>query len=128
MEKSNSDTIDKVASLAGCTSVQVKRFIAHGLFDADRISEADVNGVRLVASFEQSGFPLDTIAQTFSREGISLDFAREMLAISIRMSTRTYREVNREFAFSPEFANQIAIALGVSRPDQGDLAPQDHNR
>ncbi len=125
MEKSYSDTIDKVASLAGCTPDQVKRFIDHGLFDADRISEADVNGVRLVASFEQSGFPLDTIARTFSREGISLDFAREMLAIPIRMSTRTYMEVNREFGFSPEFANQIAIALGVSRPDQGDLARED---
>ena len=61
MSNTVSTTIDKVANLAGCTSEQVQRFIAHGLFDADSIDESDVNGVRLVASFEQSGFPLDTV-------------------------------------------------------------------
>ena len=103
----------------------MQRFIAHGLFDADRIDESDVNGVRLVASFEQSGFPLDTVARLFGQEGISLEFAREMLAVPVRMSTRTYGEVNRELGFSPEFATQIAIALGVPRPAPGDLARED---
>jgi len=125
MSNTVSTTIDKVANLAGCTSEQVQRFIAHGLFDADSIDESDVNGVRLVASFEQSGFPLDTVAQLFRQEDISFKFAREMLALPLRMSTRTYGEVNRELGFSPEFATQIAIALGIPRPDPDDLARED---
>jgi adenylate cyclase len=125
MDESVSNAIDRVASLAGCTSEQVRRYIEYGLFDADRIDASDVNGVRLVASFEQSGFPLDFVARMFIEQGISLDFAREMLAMPIRMSTRTYGEVNRELGFSEEFAVQIAIALGVPRPGAGDLARED---
>jgi adenylate cyclase len=125
MDKTSSDAIEEVASLAGCTSEQVHRFIEYGLFDADRIDVFDVNGIRLVASFEQSGFPLEYVARLFSEQGISLDFAREMLAIPLRMSTRTYGEVNDELGFSEEFAAQIAIALGVPRPDAGDLARED---
>jgi adenylate cyclase len=125
MNKTASNTIDNVASLAGCTSEQVRRFIEHGLFDANDINESDVNGVRLVASFEQSGFPLDLVARLFGQKGISLEFAREMLAVPMRMSTRTYGEVNRELGFTPEFATQIAIALGVPRPAPSDLARED---
>jgi adenylate cyclase len=125
LDNSLSDTIDRVASLAGCTPHQVRRFIAHGLFDADRIDESDVNGIRLVASFEQSGFPLDTVARLFGQEGISLEFAREMLAVPLRMSNRTYREVNRELGFSADFATRIAIALGVPKPAPDDLARED---
>lgn len=120
-----SKTIDKVASLAGCTPEQVQRFIAHGLFDANRIDESDVNGVRLVASFEESGFPLDTVARLFGQEGISLEFAREMLAVPLRMSTRTYRQVIGELGFSPEIAARVAVALGVPRPASDDLARED---
>ncbi len=125
MDNTVSNAIDNVASLAGCTSEQVRRFIEHGLFDADRINESDVNGVRLVSSFEQSGFPLDLVARLLGQQGISLEFAREMLAVPLRMSTRTYREVSRELGFTPEFAAQIAIALGVPKPDPGDLARED---
>lgn len=125
MVKTVPKAIDRIASLAGCTSEQVQRFIEHGLFDADRINESDVNGVRLVASFEQSGFPLEVITRLFDQEGISLEFAREMLAVPLRMSTRTYGEVNRELGFAPEFAAQIAVALGVPRPTPGDLARED---
>jgi adenylate cyclase len=121
----DSNMIDKVASKAGCTPEQVRRFIAHGLFDADTINESDVNGIKLLSSFEQSGFPLDTVARMFAQEGISLGFAREMLAIPVRMSTRTYREVNQELGFSPEFSRQIAIALGVPIPYPDDLARED---
>jgi adenylate cyclase len=125
VDETLAQTIDKIASLAGCTPQQVQRFIAHGLFDADTLDESDVNGVRLVASFEQSGFELETVARLFAQEGISLGFAREMLAVPLRMSTRTYREVNRELGFSPEFATQIAVALGVPRPAPDDCARED---
>ena len=88
MDNSEPNAIETVASLAGCTPEQVRRFIAHGLFDADTIDESDVNGIRLVASFEESGFPLEVVARVFGEKGISLKFARGLLAIPLKMSTK----------------------------------------
>ena len=125
MDNSKPDTIETVAGLAGCTPEDIRHFIANGLFDADTINASDVNGIRLVASFEESGFPLDVIARMFAEQGISLEFARGMLAVPISMSTRTYGEVNEELGFTPEFAAQIAIALGVPKPSPDDVARED---
>ena len=120
----DAEIVAKLAALSGRPPATIHNYASLGLLKSDSLSETDVTGVRLIGSFEDSGFPLDILATLFRSEGLSLDFAREMLAFPSTMSNRTYGEVVAELSFSSDFAALIGNALGVPRPGPEDLATE----
>ncbi|HEU6443551.1 MAG TPA: hypothetical protein VFL61_00685, partial [Gaiellaceae bacterium] len=111
----------QVADLVPCPPEQVLRLDELGLLDAHRegagFTSSAVHVVRLMASFEEAGVPLDDVARAVASGELSFPlglFLPEPVALS-----ETYDELGARLGRSPELLRRLSRELGVP-PAPGD--------
>jgi adenylate cyclase len=115
----------EAATMCGCSETTIQRLIEIGLLPADGPRVADINGIRLILSFESAGISLDAFAVAARSGFLSLEFRRRLLADPIPLSKSTYREACRDLGLEESIATRLLVAAGLPEPEPDRVVRED---
>jgi adenylate cyclase len=117
--------IAEAATLCGCAPATIERLMALGLLPEDGPRRSDINGIRLIVSFETAGIGLDTFAAA-ARDGfLSLEFRRRLLPEPIGLSTWSFRQACVELGLDEQVTRREFIAAGLPAPESDRIIRED---
>jgi adenylate cyclase len=113
---------EELAELVPCGAERIQRLVELEILTPDdegRFPSSDVHVVRLMASFEESGIPLDDVAGAVSRgelsyplhlfmpEPVGMPVTYEQLGSKLERSPELLRRLSRELGFPPSVDDRV---------------------
>jgi adenylate cyclase len=109
--------IAEAAAVCGTSPSTIARLIELHLLPEDGPRRADINGIRLMTSFESAGIGLDVFADAARSGFLSLEFRRNLLPDQIGLSDRTFAEACEELGIEEPVAARMAMSAGLALPE-----------
>lgn len=120
---------DEAARSAGVTPAYLDRLIDLGLVEPDAQGQVTPHGIRtilLLQSLDESGIPMDALADTVRRGELSLDFIGAAgYEVFAPLADRTFAEVAAESAIPMELLGAIREVMGGTAPDGSQQMRED---
>ncbi|MGH8916214.1 MAG: MerR family transcriptional regulator, partial [Acidimicrobiia bacterium] len=118
-------TIEEAARRAGVEVEPVARYLGVGLIDvegAGEFSDEDIRRIQVFKTLEESGLPIDGVAELVNAGHLSLGFIEAAgQYVFVPLSDRTFAEVSESTEIPMETLASIRESLGGVPPDSDDL-------
>ncbi len=115
----------EAASLCGCPASTIEHLIELGLLPIDGPTVSDINGIRLMVSFEAAGISFETFAAAAAAGFLSLEFRRRLLPDPIGLSDRSFSDACRDLGLDTAVVARLLVTAGLPVPDADRVVRQD---